>query len=67
MSGSVGEGFRTVYQTTKRLNWFPGHMAKGLKQIKDNLNQVNLVVEVRDARVPFSSINAEFEKINQEM
>ncbi|KAI8967995.1 P-loop containing nucleoside triphosphate hydrolase protein [Mycotypha africana] len=38
-------------------------MAKGLRQISESLNSVDLVVEVRDARIPLSSINPNFEKV----
>lgn len=42
-----------------KLNWFPGHMASSLKQIRARLqaNQINLIIEVRDARIPISSAN----------
>lgn len=41
-----------------RLNWFPGHMATGLRQIRSKIqNEIDLVIEVRDARIPFSSAN----------
>ncbi|CAO3638220.1 unnamed protein product [Cunninghamella blakesleeana] len=45
------------------INWFPGHMAKGLRLISEQLNTVDLVVEVRNARIPLSSINPNFEKV----
>ncbi|KAJ1803666.1 Mitochondrial GTPase 1, partial [Coemansia sp. RSA 2599] len=47
----------------KTINWFPGHMAKGIKQMQDQLRAVDLVVETRDARIPLSSINPQFERI----
>lgn len=39
------------------IQWYPGHMHKAQKQIKDALPQVDLVIEVLDARIPFSSEN----------
>ena len=39
------------------INWFPGHMAKATKEIKEKLNLVDMVIEVCDARAFFSSIN----------
>lgn len=33
--------------------WFPGHMAKGLKKMYENLPNVDAVIEVHDARVTF--------------
>lgn len=41
------------------INWFPGHMAKARRQISESLKQVDLVVEVLDARAPLSSQNPE--------
>ncbi|KAM3739017.1 hypothetical protein ACB098_09G174500 [Castanea mollissima] len=37
------------------VNWFPGHMAAATRAIRDRLKLADLVVEVRDARIPFSS------------
>ncbi|MBA2404976.1 MAG: ribosome biogenesis GTPase YlqF [Bdellovibrionales bacterium] len=38
-------------------NWYPGHMAKALRQIKEKLKTVDIVLEIRDARVPLISGN----------
>jgi ribosome biogenesis GTPase A len=40
-----------------RINWFPGHMNKAIKEIKKNIKLVNIVIEVRDARAPMASGN----------
>ena len=37
------------------INWYPGHMAKTRRLIKENLNVIDIVYEVVDARIPFSS------------
>ena len=37
------------------INWYPGHMAKTKRQIKELLPLVDFVIEVIDARVPYSS------------
>ncbi|MBQ6907689.1 MAG: ribosome biogenesis GTPase YlqF [Clostridia bacterium] len=39
------------------INWFPGHMAKTRRLISDNLKLVDIVVELKDARIPYSSSN----------
>ena len=39
------------------ITWFPGHMNKARRQIEDILPQIHLVIEVLDARIPFSSQN----------
>ncbi|KAG1142277.1 hypothetical protein G6F37_009374 [Rhizopus arrhizus] len=54
---------RTSFPYDRVINWFPGHMAKGLRLISERLNSVDLVVEVRDARIPLSSVNPNFEKV----
>ncbi|KAI7833569.1 P-loop containing nucleoside triphosphate hydrolase protein [Kickxella alabastrina] len=54
---------RTQFTNEKTINWFPGHMAKGIKQMQDQMRTVDLIVETRDARIPLSSINSQFEKI----
>jgi len=38
-------------------NWFPGHMLKAMREIKSKLGMVDLVIEIRDARVPLVSGN----------
>jgi len=52
------------------IQWYPGHMAKAKRILKDDLKLVDLVIEVVDARVPFSSRNPDLkdllEKKNQE-
>ncbi|WP_421132099.1 ribosome biogenesis GTPase YlqF [Alteromonas sp. A079] len=45
------------------LQWFPGHMHKALKEMKESLAQVDILIEVLDARIPYSSENPEIAKI----
>ena len=37
------------------INWYPGHMEKARRQMKENLKLVDLAIEVIDARMPYSS------------
>jgi ribosome biogenesis GTPase A len=39
------------------INWYPGHMAKAIRQIKEKLTTVDIVFEIRDARAPLASGN----------
>jgi ribosome biogenesis GTPase A len=39
------------------INWFPGHMHKAILEIKKILPTVDVVIEVLDARIPYSSEN----------
>jgi len=45
------------------INWFPGHMKKTQREIKENLTLVDAVIEIRDARIPRSSANPDIEKL----
>lgn len=48
------------------INWYPGHMAKTKKQIIEDLNLIDVVVEILDARIPISSRNPDIEQITRE-
>ena len=37
------------------INWYPGHMAKTKRLIKENIDKVDIIYEVIDARIPLSS------------
>ncbi|NJD90615.1 MAG: ribosome biogenesis GTPase YlqF [Geobacter sp.] len=39
------------------IRWYPGHMGKALEQIQDLIKKVDVVIEVLDARLPYSSAN----------
>ena len=45
------------------INWFPGHMHKAQKEIRELLPEVDLVIEVLDARLPYSSQNPLLQKL----
>lgn len=47
----------------QNVQWFPGHMAKTRRLIKESLNLVDGVVELVDARIPMSSRNPELDEI----
>jgi ribosome biogenesis GTPase A len=42
------------------INWYPGHMAKGLREMKQRMRNVDMILEVRDARIPYSSMHPAF-------
>ena len=39
------------------INWYPGHMAKAKREIQEKIKFVDMVIEIRDARIPLSSEN----------
>ncbi len=43
------------------IQWFPGHMAKTKRVIKECLSQVDIVIELLDARIPYSSKNPDID------
>ncbi len=45
------------------INWFPGHMAKTKREIKEQLNLIDIVYEVVDARMPLSSRVVDIDEI----
>lgn len=48
------------------IQWYPGHMHKAQKEIKKSLPKVDLVIEVLDARIPFSSENPLIAKLRDD-
>ncbi|GAA6113125.1 MAG: ribosome biogenesis GTPase YlqF [Apilactobacillus sp.] len=48
------------------IQWFPGHMAKAIRQFEENIHLVDIVFELVDARCPYSSINPEVARISQD-
>ncbi|PLX20017.1 MAG: ribosome biogenesis GTPase YlqF [Candidatus Muiribacterium halophilum] len=45
------------------LKWYPGHIAKARRKIREQLSKINILVEVLDARAPISSDSGIFNKI----
>ena len=43
------------------IQWFPGHMAKAFRLMRENLKHVDIVFELVDARIPLSSRNPELD------
>ena len=46
-----------------KINWFPGHMNKALKDISEQLKKVDVVTYILDARIPLSSLNPSLSKL----
>lgn len=45
------------------IQWFPGHMAKTMRLIQENLKLVDIVIELLDARIPISSKNPDIDAL----
>jgi len=48
--------------STPIIQWYPGHIAQAEKQLTHNISKVDLVIEVRDARIPLSSSHPHLKK-----
>lgn len=48
---------------TDIIQWFPGHMAKTKRLIRENLGAVDIVIELLDARIPYSSANPQLAEL----
>jgi ribosome biogenesis GTPase A len=45
------------------IQWFPGHMAKAKREISEKIKLIDLVIELKDARIPYSSTNPMIDEI----
>jgi len=45
--------------------WYPGHMTKARRMMQENIKLIDLVIELVDARVPFSSRNPEIDELGR--
>ena len=45
------------------INWYPGHMAKTKRLLQDQIKRIDLVIEICDARVPYSSRNPDLDRM----
>ncbi len=48
---------------SQTIQWFPGHMAKTRRLITENLKNADAVIEILDARIPYSSRNPEITRL----
>ncbi|XP_022087785.1 mitochondrial ribosome-associated GTPase 1-like isoform X2 [Acanthaster planci] len=57
--------FREVFTFGSKdlTHWFPSHMARGIKRMRNALRRVDCIVEVHDARIPFAGRNPMFHDI----
>lgn len=52
--------------TINEINWYPGHMQKAIRRIQEKLKQCDGVIEIGDARAPFSSFPDYLDKLTQD-
>lgn len=44
------------------VQWYPGHIARAERQLKEQLKMVDVVLEIRDARIPLSTTHPQVRK-----
>ncbi len=47
------------------LQWYPGHMTKAMRMMQDDLKLVDLIIELADARIPYSSRNPDIDELGK--
>ena len=45
------------------IQWYPGHMTKTVRMMSENISLVDVVVELIDARIPYSSKNPDIDNL----
>ena len=45
------------------LHWYPGHMTKAVRQMKEDIKLIDVVIELVDARIPISSRNPDIDSL----
>ena len=46
-------------------HWYPGHMTKAVRQVKEDIKLIDLVIELLDARIPLSSRNPDIDDLGK--
>lgn len=49
-----------------KIQWYPGHMTKAKRMMVEDIKLIDLVIELVDARIPYSSRNPDIDKLAQE-
>ncbi len=58
------EDFQDLQDFEKlNINWFPGHMRKALRGVGNQIKRVDVVLELRDARLPITSQNPDLQNL----
>ena len=48
------------------IQWYPGHMTKAKRMMQENIKLVDLILELVDARIPFSSRNTDIDELGRQ-
>lgn len=50
-------------ESQSMINWYPGHMAKTKRLLQDQIKRIDLIIEICDARLPYSSRNPDLDRM----
>ena len=62
-NSEASPGASNAREVAKVIQWFPGHMTKALREINESIKQVDIIIELCDARIPVSSRNPKIAEI----
>ena len=48
-----------------KIQWYPGHMEKARREMTERLKSVDMLIELRDARIPEASVNVKADGTGQ--
>ncbi len=48
-----------------QFQWYPGHMTKAKRQMQEDIKLIDLIIELVDARIPFSSRNPDIDELGK--
>jgi len=54
-----------MIKQNESIQWYPGHMAKANRQIREKIKYIDVIIEVLDARVPIASRNPDIRKYTE--
>lgn len=63
VSHGFAAGRNWFYKMSNNYQWYPGHMTKARRAMQEDIKLVDLVIELLDARIPYSSRNPEIDKL----
>ncbi|MEG0527908.1 MAG: ribosome biogenesis GTPase YlqF, partial [Longicatena sp.] len=49
-----------------QIQWFPGHMTKAKREMQDKMKMVDMIIELRDARIPCASKNPMIDELSKD-
>ena len=48
------------------IQWYPGHMTKAKRAMQEDLKLIDLIIEIVDARIPYSSRNPDIDELGKQ-